>query len=179
MDGGADRLGADGRHVLIVTGDSLALMPRPARQLEAVHPLLGLHPGDRGHRPVGPLRLAVSCTQAGMLGPSRRVGRTGRGYPAVPVPHPDVADPRIAELAPRDRGFLLSSPLSHYRLELVGPGVALAVPAADGGLPEPRGEFADVGITHHPRRARYRLEGPAAICRSCASPRASDAVVHE
>jgi hypothetical protein len=34
------------------------------------------------------------------FGPGRRVGRTGGGYPAIPLPHPNVAEPRIAELAP-------------------------------------------------------------------------------
>ena len=69
-----------------------------ARGPQPVNPGLRLQPGDRGHRPVRPFRLAVRPPQRSVLDLRDRLDVAGSGRPGVPVADLDLTEPGIAEL---------------------------------------------------------------------------------
>jgi hypothetical protein len=65
----------------------------------------------------------------------------------MPVTDADLTQARVTELSPRGQRLLLGCPLTDGRFERVGERVPAAIRAADGGLPLPGRQSADVG--HH------------------------------
>ncbi len=114
MAGDADRLRGERGHTRVARLDVPALVAGAPGAGEPARPLLGFHPGNRGHRPPGPVRLAMRPPERAELGPGRGLEVPGGCPPGVPLADPDVADPRVAELVvPRlcfPVGDLLSAP---------------------------------------------------------------------